>query len=407
VRKSSLKLLNRVVKKLTVYVDKLNNRFTEEQSVKGNLYHVIDKFEVGKAILTIKDYSIEKVRPYEIHGAIKNIRFDVEYPAIHLMEYENVRFFAESDFILHGNHVIWDKRNYPMFSKMIPQDKDLLGFDEKTVRISIEKEIVEFETAFSMCGVHSTVWSHFLVQYLPKIYFFAQFAEKQNEQITIILPEYTDKQVIEVVEYYTKDISNTTISTLRHNQSAHCKKLLYIESMSMISDHEMYETYIDFFVPECVTSFLRTKFVPDCIQKYSIKDKGQKTKLYIVRKNASYRNLLNIEEIEAFFRAEGYTFIEPHLLTMSEKIELFYNATEVAGPYSAGFSNIQFCRPGAKICLLSNIHRSFETYLSYFVDQHDIRFVAVTGVDNDNNSHSDYKISIEKVKDAYNQLFKN
>ena len=91
---------------------------------------------------------------------------------------------------------------------------------------------------------------------------------------------------------------------------------------------------------------------------------------------------------------------------MKEKIELFYNASEVAGPYSAGFSNIQFCRPGTKICLLSNIQRSFETYLSYFVDLNEITFIAVTGTDFENDSQSSYTIPLNKVKQAYNSIFK-
>lgn len=405
-RKSSLIVLNKIVRKLTIYVDRLNKRFADEISVNGDLFHLVDKFQIGKKVFSIKERTIDKVRPFDIYGSISSIQFDVEYPAIHLMEYRNVRFFAESDFIISEDKVIWDKQNYPMFQKMIPQDKDLIHFDEKTVRISTNKEVLELGTVFSMCGVHSTVWSHFLVQYLPKLYYFAQYAEKQDEQITIILPDYTDKHVIEVVDYYLNKIKYTNKITLKNNQLAHCKKLYYLESMSMISDHETYETYIDFFVPDCVTDFLRNIFVPDCIQRYGIENKAQKNKLYVVRKNAAYRNLLNIQEIEEFFKSEGYQFVEPHLLSMKEKIELFYNATEIAGPYSAGFSNIQYCQPGTKICLLSNIQRSFETYLSYFVNQNEIRFVAVTGVDSENNSHSDYEIPLEKVKKAYDAILK-
>ncbi len=406
VQKSSLTLLNKIVRKLNVYVDRLNKRFTEEISVKGELFHLVDKFQIEKKAFSIKEQTIEKVRPFDIYGSISGIQFDVEYPAIYLMEYSEVRFFVESDFIIYEDKVVWDKRNYPMFQKMIPQDKDLIHFDEKTVQISTNKEVIEIGTAFSMCGVHATVWSHFLVQYLPKLYFFAQYAEKQGEEITVILPEYSDKHVIEVVDYYLNKIKNTNRIILKNNQSAHCKKLFYIESMSMISDHETYETYIDFFVPGCVTDFLRNIFVPDCIKRYGINNKAQKNKLYVVRKNAAYRNLLNIEEIEEFFKSEGYQFVEPHLLSMKEKIELFYNATEIAGPYSAGFSNIQFCQPGTKICLLSNIQRSFETYLSYFVNQNEIKFVAVTGVDSENNSHSDYEIPLEKLKKAYTAILK-
>ncbi len=406
-KKSSLKLLNKIVRKSSGYVDKLNKKLSEQLSEEGELFTIVDKFDLGKSVFCIKSESIEKVRPFNIYGILRNIQLEVEYPSLDLMEYKNVQIYPESDFIISGEKVIWNKKNYPMFSKMYPLDKDLVSFNNSQVRILNSKEIVSTQTAFSLCGVHATIWSHFIVQYLPKIYFFQQFAARLTENITIVLPEYSDKHVIEVVNYYLSRFKNYTVLVLKNNQSLYCEKLYYIESTSMISDHETYETYIDFFVPDCVTSFLKTDFVPSCLKIYNIQDFGQKNKIYIVRKNAAYRNLLNIEEIENFFKNEGFTFIEPHLLTMKEKIELFFNASEIAGPYSAGFSNIQFCRKGTKICLLSNIQRSFEAYLSYFVDQNEIDFFAVTGTDITNDSHSSYTISIDKVKKAYLDIFKN
>ena len=47
-QKSSLTLLNKIVRKLNVYVDRLNKRFTEEISVKGELFHLVDKFQIEK-----------------------------------------------------------------------------------------------------------------------------------------------------------------------------------------------------------------------------------------------------------------------------------------------------------------------------------------------------------------------
>ena len=56
--------------------------------------------------------------------------------------------------------------------------------------------------------------------------------------------------------------------------------------------------------------------------------------------------------------------------------------------------------------VLSNIQRSFETYLSYFVNPNEIKFVAVTGVDSENYSHSDYEIPLEKLRKAYIAILK-
>lgn len=47
-RKSSLIVLNKIVRKLTIYVDRLNKRFADEISVNGDLFHLVDKFQIGK-----------------------------------------------------------------------------------------------------------------------------------------------------------------------------------------------------------------------------------------------------------------------------------------------------------------------------------------------------------------------
>lgn len=65
-QKSSLTLLNKIVRKLTVFVDKLNKRFAEEISVNGDIFQLVDKFQIGKKVFSIKEQTIEKVRPLDI-----------------------------------------------------------------------------------------------------------------------------------------------------------------------------------------------------------------------------------------------------------------------------------------------------------------------------------------------------
>lgn len=400
-----IKILNKINKKLNKFIEYLNNKQSQAKNEIGKWYEFVNYCDAGKPVFQIKPETRETVHPFEIFGVLSDISLSVKYPKLEIMEYQSAHFFADADYIILGSKVVWNKISYPMFSKMFPLDKGIVKFDEKRIRLKLDVDEIKLETAFSMCGVHSKIWSHFLVQYLPKLYFLSEYLKQNNEKITVVLPNYDDAHVKEVVDIFLKKIPMVETIILNHNQSVYCEKLIYIESTAMISDHESYETYMDFFVPNCVTRFLKEVFVPECISNYDIKTSTSRNKLYVVRKNASYRNLLNIDEIEEYFITKEFKFIEPHKLTLKEKIELFYNADKIAGPYSAGFSNIVFCRPETKICILSNIQRSFETYLSYFVDQQQIKFVAVTGKDFENDSHSSYVIPIEKVDLAFKNIF--
>lgn len=104
-------------------------------------------------------------------------------------------------------------------------------------------------------------------------------------------------------------------------------------------------------------------------------------------------------------RDEGFQIIEPHRLTFSEKINYFNKASIVIGPNSAGFSNLIFSRPGTKVLIFSNLQRSIESYLSFFYQHFDLKFMTETGTDTDQaNSHSDFEIPIEKIKIAYSEM---
>ena len=247
-----------------------------------------------------------------------------------------------------------------------------------------------------------------MIQYLPKLYYSAQVEGLFDNELTILVPEYADEHLKEVLYSFIEQLKNVKVHTLSSNQMAHCKELIYMESATQMIDHEKYVSYSDMIVPKKVAQTIKENLVTPFISKYYSKELSTNPKLYIRRKNASDRNILNVDELEEFFEKEGFTIIEPHLLSFSEKVNLFHNAEFIAGPNSAGFSNLIFSHPGTKVLMFSNLQRAFEPYLSFFDQHFELNFLTIIGNDEDAaDSHSSFYIPMEKVKTAYKQLTVN
>jgi len=77
--------------------------------------------------------------------------------------------------------------------------------------------------------------------------------------------------------------------------------------------------------------------------------KNDVNKIYISRKNANQRRLLNEDEIINFLRVEGYLIVFAEDLSFEQQITIFANADVVISPHGSGLSNIIFCSPGTKV----------------------------------------------------------
>ena len=83
-------------------------------------------------------------------------------------------------------------------------------------------------------------------------------------------------------------------------------------------------------------TFLRESFIPKNIDKpYRL--------IYITRKDALYRKIVNEKEIEDYLREIGFEIIQMSELPFLEHVKICAEAKIVVGPHGAGLSNIVFC----------------------------------------------------------------
>lgn len=78
-------------------------------------------------------------------------------------------------------------------------------------------------------------------------------------------------------------------------------------------------------------------------------------RIYISRRHASYRRLLNEEEIIARLSPYGFVPIVLESLSFLEQVALFANAKAIIAPHGAGLTNTVFCNPGTQLIEIFSI----------------------------------------------------
>lgn len=124
--------------------------------------------------------------------------------------------------------------------------------------------------------------------------------------------------------------------------------------------------------PAWATEALRKRFLPN----------GSPTpehveRLYISRKNASARSVVNEAEVAEFLEGFGFRSVVLERLPVDKQIALFASSKVIVAPHGAGLTNLAFCEPGTKVIeafhpehvmptywMISN-HRKLDYYMMY------------------------------------------
>jgi capsular polysaccharide biosynthesis protein len=72
-------------------------------------------------------------------------------------------------------------------------------------------------------------------------------------------------------------------------------------------------------------------------------------RLFISRRQAGFRRLLNEEAVLAELRPRGFEVVECEGLTVAEQRRCFREAAVVVAPHGAGLTNLVYCQPGTRV----------------------------------------------------------
>lgn len=168
---------------------------------------------------------------------------------------------------------------------------------------------------------------HWLYDIFPKLFLLGQSKLYWDR---LVVGHYEAKFVQECIGYYGIPIEKILPATQRTHYEA---DILLASSLPGNTGNP----------PSWVIDFLRDVL----LRKATKSTKNSSRKIYISRKDATYRFLLNEAEIEQYLQLHGFQTVILSTLTLSQQTEIFRNADVIVAPHGAGLSNIAFCNPGA------------------------------------------------------------
>ena len=84
--------------------------------------------------------------------------------------------------------------------KTIPADSDLVAIKEESLFLDKEKlDIKRLDKVISLIGARDHSWSHFLIQYLPKLEILKNYQDTSN--VTILISEKLDSNCKELINF--------------------------------------------------------------------------------------------------------------------------------------------------------------------------------------------------------------
>lgn len=359
-----------------------------------------DSFE---KVATFREAGYEEVKMPDVYGLSYNGTINMYFPSIDMICIKKAKISENSDIIITPKGVAWRKVESPMFWKSKPDDWDLISYNEDRIKVlRKKKEIKVCGKCFSMLGQFDNLWSHFILQFFSKLVYASEYG-LFNEEISILVPQYTDQNVIDAVHLVIDKYPHVHVVEAEKNVTYTCEQLYYITATEMYTAQLDIQVIYDTIVPRCTIETLKRGIVDPILAMKN--DKEFPKKLYLVRRGEK-RNLKNWKEIETLFESKGFALIEGHKYSLKDKIYMFHNATEIVGPGSASFMAIFACE-NTKIMMLYNILRSVETFITGYCEIGNSKMLMVTEkdlVDKNCYPHSSYYISRDRVEAAYQEF---
>ena len=357
--------------------------------------------QLGDKVLVFKPETEERIELQDIFEFCREGSFLVKCPEIDVRLFKNALCMADNDFVvLNDNKVFWQKYYAYNYSKNIVLDNALIKEDEGILYYKVPQIIHNVNCAFSLIGVFAHIWSHSLSEHYIKLSVLGDIVRLSKDRVTVLVPDYTDEQLKEIV-YKELNKYDVDVLIVKKEEAVFAKCLYYMERPAFFTDHEVAVEVGDNVQPKIVADIIKEQLVKPLVKDLEIKEN---IKLYLPRRG-SYRSLKNNDEVEAFFKSQGFIFLEPHTVSLKEKVRLFRSAKTVVGPYSSAFSNLIFCRPGTKVLILSNYYRAFESWLVMHKQHFGINMLWVTGYDDkkaSNPAHCCFYIPLDKITAAAN-----
>ena len=211
----------------------------------------------------------------------------------------------------------------------------------------LKKETMELPAAISLACNMSKNYYHFMLQVASRFYLLSMI--KLDKSIPIVVDEcvFRIPQMKEVIDAL--NVEERPVISIKANQRFKVNKLYIISEPNVIvpnsfakGERRTANFAFDSNALDYISVTLSKRIHP-CMEHYP-------KRVFLSRKGCTKRRC-NEDELEKVFCQFGFEPLETDNLTIAQQMALFGNAEHVIGGSGAAFTNLMFCKEGAKATL--------------------------------------------------------
>jgi hypothetical protein len=282
----------------------------------------------------------------DIFGSVYENIYEVntKIPDMYVHEFNNAFCFTHREEIFTENcEVILEQTS----QKINPLLNTIL---KKTEIVKFNKSIADF----SLSGLEDN-YGHHLIEYLSRYWLLKESGIKPDYYI-MTRKEKFQQQWIDLLDIDVNRIIPSNIHML-----VQAEKLIVPNLTNNWEPirHRGYPGYAKQWIPSWLVTCYQEKFLPDFLRKINLQTGKYAKRIYISRRAAKYRKLLNEDELIPILKKNKFIICIPENLEIKDQLMLFAEAEIVVGIQGAGFANIIFSNKNTKV---------MEIFSQYFLD---------------------------------------
>jgi len=226
---------------------------------------------------------------------------------------------------------------------------DLLKYKKNLFYINVRSRgfLRKVDNGINLMNKYNVNYFHFVTETVPKIILINE--KFRDKKIPFIFENDLHKNIREIITNL--NIYNRPIIYLERHELYFFKKLIVCSDLALIVDNyfggnSKNKTYIN-------KLFLK-KFVMLFKTKYSYSNESKHK--YFVSRMGSYRNILNIKQVNNLLQQNRFEIINPLDLNISQQISVFSKASLIITSSGAHITNIIWMNKGANVIILISNH---------------------------------------------------
>jgi capsular polysaccharide biosynthesis protein len=323
-----------------------------------------------------------------------NYACTVILPDAYLAVIKDAQVFAGTDLIIVNNLAIYDEIDKGDLNQTAIKSPIISAVIVDEITINMPKIKRYIKKGVHLTKDHSINYFHWVIECLPKL----SLVTDLSADIPLLVDDFLPIQFYDAL-----DILNSgrrEIIRMKKNNTYIVKKLYYPSRLSIVRDNYGLPIYDK----DVIYSAEGVQFVREAILTTINSDVEPNRKIFVSRKNSSYRQLLNSVEIENILIARGFEVIFPENLSFFSQVKIFSQAKIIIGQSGAGMANFIFApetakilmmlsdAPGSNLQLFNGLAEAAGIHLEYLMGK-------TASVLKKYNLHSDFYVDINLLAD--------